>query len=154
VLTAANSAQASCSLEKVGCFTARKNSVAALRMLAPSTNSRRPPLMRYLDRDHTLPLHQRSGRRISPCRRDCRRCKQSLCHNLGQRSGESRHVFQLTPPAKQGGAWTETTLHAFSGGTDGSGPGASLIFGKGGGLYSTTAGGGSSGKGTIFKIVR
>jgi uncharacterized repeat protein (TIGR03803 family) len=29
-----------------------------------------------------------------------------------------------------------------------------LIVGKGGALYSTTAGGGSSGKGTIFKIVR
>jgi uncharacterized repeat protein (TIGR03803 family) len=61
-------------------------------------------------------------------------------------------VFQLTPPATQGGDWIETTLHAFAGGSDGSGPGASLTFGKGGALYGTTAGGGSSGKGTIFKI--
>ena len=62
-------------------------------------------------------------------------------------------VFKLTPPAQQGGNWTKTTLHAFTGGNDGSGPSAGLIFGKGGVLYSTTAGGGSSGKGTVFKIV-
>jgi uncharacterized repeat protein (TIGR03803 family) len=76
----------------------------------------------------------------------------------GTTSGNGRAnqgtVFQLTPPASQGAAWTETTLHAFSGGSDGSGPGANLIVGKAGALYSTTAGGGSSGKGTIFKIVR
>lgn len=63
-------------------------------------------------------------------------------------------VFQLTPPATQGGEWTETTLHAFAGGSDGAGPGADLSFGKGGALYGTTAGGGSSSKGTVFKIIR
>lgn len=75
----------------------------------------------------------------------------------GTSSGNGRKnqgtVFQLTPPATHGAAWTETTLHAFSGGPDGSGPGANLIFGKGGALYSTTAGGGSAGKGTVFRIV-
>jgi uncharacterized repeat protein (TIGR03803 family) len=76
---------------------------------------------------------------------------------LGTTTGNGRAnqgtVFQLTPPATPDAAWTETTLHTFSGGADGSGPGANLIFGKGGALYSTTAGGGSSGKGTIFRIV-
>ncbi len=62
-------------------------------------------------------------------------------------------VFRLTPPAIAGGAWTETTLHAFAGGSDGSGPSASLIPGKAGALYGTTAGGGALGKGTVFKIV-
>jgi uncharacterized repeat protein (TIGR03803 family) len=69
--------------------------------------------------------------------------------------GQTSHgtVFRLTPPAQQGGNWTKTTLHAFTGDDDGSGPSAGLIFGKGGVLYSTTAGGGSSGKGTVFEIV-
>jgi uncharacterized repeat protein (TIGR03803 family) len=62
-------------------------------------------------------------------------------------------VFKLTPPAQQGGNWTKTILYAFTGGKDGSGPIAGLIFGQGGVLYSTTAGGGSSGKGTVFEIV-
>ena len=61
-------------------------------------------------------------------------------------------VFKLTPP-KQGSSWTKTTLYAFGGGSDGAGPGASLIFGSGGVLYGTTAGGGTSGNGTVFEIV-
>lgn len=62
-------------------------------------------------------------------------------------------VFKLTPPAKKGGNWTKTTLYAFTGGQDGSGPFAPLIFGMGGGLYSTTTAGGSFGNGTVFEIV-
>jgi len=61
-------------------------------------------------------------------------------------------VYKLTPP-QQGGGWTKTTLNAFTGGQDGSGPYAGLIFGNGGVLYSTTTGGGSSGNGTVFEIV-
>jgi uncharacterized repeat protein (TIGR03803 family) len=62
-------------------------------------------------------------------------------------------VFKMTPPAAPGAAWTKTILHSFRGGSDGSGPSANLIFGKGGALYSTTAGGGELGSGTIFKVV-
>jgi uncharacterized repeat protein (TIGR03803 family) len=62
-------------------------------------------------------------------------------------------VYKLSPPAKKGGNWTKTTLYAFTGGQDGSGPYAPLIFGKGGGLYSTTTSGGSYGNGTVFEIV-
>jgi len=62
-------------------------------------------------------------------------------------------VFRLSPPAQQGGDWTKTTLYAFGGGSDGSGPGAGLIFVKGGALFSTTAGGGAFGDGTVFEIV-
>jgi len=61
-------------------------------------------------------------------------------------------VFQLTPPGAQGGAWTETTLHKFGGSDDGLSPLAGVIFGKGGALYGTTSGGGSSGSGTVFSV--
>jgi uncharacterized repeat protein (TIGR03803 family) len=69
--------------------------------------------------------------------------------------GQTSHgtVFRLTPPVQPGGDWSKTTLYAFTGGKDGSGPGAGLLFGKGGVLYGTTAGGGSVGKGTVFEIV-
>jgi uncharacterized repeat protein (TIGR03803 family) len=61
-------------------------------------------------------------------------------------------VFRLTPPSAPGGAWTETTLHKFGAGGDGLAPLAGVIFGKGGALFGTTSGGGSSGKGTIFRV--
>jgi uncharacterized repeat protein (TIGR03803 family) len=51
-------------------------------------------------------------------------------------------VFQLTPPAKKGGAWTETILYGFSG-NDGSQPAGSVIVDTKGNLYGTTAYGGS-----------
>jgi uncharacterized repeat protein (TIGR03803 family) len=59
-------------------------------------------------------------------------------------------VFKLTPT--QHGAWTKTTLHQFTGGRDGSSPGAGLIFGSQGVLYGTTVLGGSSDNGTVFKV--
>lgn len=61
-------------------------------------------------------------------------------------------VYKLTPP-QQGGNWTKTNLYVFTGGQDGSGPFAGLIFGQGGVLYSTTTGGGSFGNGTVFEII-
>lgn len=59
-------------------------------------------------------------------------------------------AFKLTPA--QHGAWTKTTLHQFTGGSDGSSPGAGLIFGTQGVLYGTTVHGGSSDNGTVFKV--
>ena len=46
---------------------------------------------------------------------------------------------------------TETILHDFQSGTDGSGPRAGLID-VNGTLYGTTVGGGSAGRGTVFSI--
>jgi uncharacterized repeat protein (TIGR03803 family) len=46
----------------------------------------------------------------------------------------------------------KTTLYAFGGGTDGSGPQAGLVFDKQGNLYSTTVNGGIFGHGTVFKL--
>jgi uncharacterized repeat protein (TIGR03803 family) len=59
-------------------------------------------------------------------------------------------VYKLTPT--QHGSWTKTTLHDFTGGRDGSGPGAGLIFGRQGVLYGTTVKGGPSDNGTVFKV--
>ena len=59
-------------------------------------------------------------------------------------------VFELTPGSD--GGWTETVLHSFAGGKDGSIPVASLIFDQAGNLYGTTFNGGSSNLGTVFKL--
>ena len=76
-------------------------------------------------------------------------------HDLGT-------VFELSPPAVQGGAWTETVLHSFGAGSDGSNPEADLIFDQSGNLYGTTVEGGGSHTcnvggsfcGTVFKLTR
>ena len=62
-------------------------------------------------------------------------------------------VFQLTPPATLGGAWTENVLHSFSNENgDGAYPVAGLALAATGVLYGTTSAGGSAGKGTVFAI--
>jgi uncharacterized repeat protein (TIGR03803 family) len=68
-------------------------------------------------------------------------------------------VFELSPPAEPGGAWTESTLHYFQH-SDGSNPLANLTMSSAGVLYGTTASGGNGpceptgiGCGTIFKLV-
>jgi uncharacterized repeat protein (TIGR03803 family) len=60
-------------------------------------------------------------------------------------------VFELTPPATPGGAWTENILYSFSGGIDGSQPVAALIA-ESGTLYGTTEAGGAAGLGTVFAL--
>jgi uncharacterized repeat protein (TIGR03803 family) len=55
-------------------------------------------------------------------------------------------IFQLSPPKVQGGAWTETVLHAFGGpdSPDGGGPTSSVVFDQAGNLYGTAEFGGSA----------
>ncbi len=69
-------------------------------------------------------------------------------------------VFQLAPPST-GGAWTETVLYNFRGGTDGSQPLAGVTLDSLGNLYGTTVDGGSLkscpttgrlGCGTVFEL--
>ena len=55
----------------------------------------------------------------------------------------------LASPAEAGG-WTETILHSFSGGTDGSGPEAALTPDGRGGFYGTTVSGAEDG--TVFAL--
>jgi uncharacterized repeat protein (TIGR03803 family) len=63
-------------------------------------------------------------------------------------------VFELTPTAS--GEWTETVLHNFdpANGSDGAGPQAGVILDPSGNLYGTTYGGGTSGEGTVFEVIR
>jgi uncharacterized repeat protein (TIGR03803 family) len=59
-------------------------------------------------------------------------------------------VFKLTPTT--GGGWTETVLHNFGNGKDGSTPYAGLILDDAGDLYGTTFKGGDYGLGTAFEL--
>src|SRR5580658_2659193 len=44
-------------------------------------------------------------------------------------------VYQLTPPATPGGAWTESVVYSFKGGADGDGPESAVTVGSDGTLY-------------------
>jgi uncharacterized repeat protein (TIGR03803 family) len=69
----------------------------------------------------------------------------------GGASGEGV-VFELSPPAKQGGTWTETVLWTFTGNNDGGEPTCALILDSAGNLYGTTDGGGTGVVGTVFEL--
>ena len=58
-------------------------------------------------------------------------------------------VFKLTP---SDGGWTYTSLHDFTGGTDGSNPYSNLVFDASGNLYGATYGGGAHLYGVVFQI--
>ena len=83
------------------------------------------------------------------------------CFLLGVKGGCGT-VYKLSPPAQQGGAWTETILHSFQGGNDGYFPWGNLVFDKEGNLYGATQFGGGKGTtcnaiyggqcGTVFKL--
>jgi uncharacterized repeat protein (TIGR03803 family) len=66
-------------------------------------------------------------------------------------------AFELSPHPD--GTWTETVLHSFGNGTDGTGPLAGLVFDNAGNLYGATDGGGMTdlgvcpgGCGTVFEL--
>jgi len=62
-------------------------------------------------------------------------------------------TFELVPPTAPGGAWTETVLYNFAGGSDGRFPQCSLVFDANGALYGTTNRGGPEDDGTVFQLV-
>jgi hypothetical protein len=68
----------------------------------------------------------------------------------GQEHAGCGTVFELTPPASPGGAWTETVLHHFTGGSDGGEPFMTPVIAKDGALYGATGGYGNWGYGTVF----
>src|SRR5258705_5510384 len=51
-----------------------------------------------------------------------------------------------------GGTWTQSVIHTFTGGNDGSGPGAGLTLDKHGNVYGMTPTGGANGLGVIFRL--
>lgn len=59
-------------------------------------------------------------------------------------------VFEVSPPAGSG-AWTETVLWSFTGGSDGGDTTAGLVL-RGGMLYGTTSLGGQYADGTVFSV--
>lgn len=65
-------------------------------------------------------------------------------------------VFELSPPAAVGGAWSKATLHnftvAFLPGPDGGQPLDGLTMDVQGNLYGTTTQGGLAGHGTVFRL--
>jgi hypothetical protein len=70
-------------------------------------------------------------------------------------------VFELSPPAKLGGAWTETVIHTFQGGNDAAYPQGTLVLDSHGSLYGTSIQGGGGpcvengalvGCGTIYRL--
>jgi len=58
-------------------------------------------------------------------------------------------VFKLT---NSSGTWTQSVIHTFTGGTDGSGPGSPVSFDKHGNLYGTTPTGGANGVGVVYQM--
>lgn len=65
-------------------------------------------------------------------------------------------VFELSPPATQGGVWTESILYTFQGAADGATPNG-VILDASGNLYGAASSGGTSsrcefGCGTVFKL--
>ncbi len=58
-------------------------------------------------------------------------------------------VYKLT---NSGGTWTQSVIHAFTGGDDGSGPGARVTVDQSENVYGMTPTGGAYGLGTIYKI--
>jgi uncharacterized repeat protein (TIGR03803 family) len=70
-------------------------------------------------------------------------------------------VYKLTPPAPGSTTWTETVLHSFAGGRDGSVPYGPVVLDQSGAIFGMTNQGGgacpqwtASGCGTVFEITQ
>jgi uncharacterized repeat protein (TIGR03803 family) len=61
-------------------------------------------------------------------------------------------VFMMTPPAGSATAWRRTVLHFFGQAKDGNTPIAGLFIDKAGKLYGSTGRGGTTDRGTIFRL--
>src|SRR6202011_5348463 len=58
-------------------------------------------------------------------------------------------AYKLT---NSGGVWSQTVIHTFTGGDDGSGPGSGLTVGWHGTIYGVTPTGGKYGLGVIYQL--
>ena len=90
-------------------------------------------------------LHWPDRRRKSIWRCDPRHTRKHLWHDRSSRLGNGT-VFRLDPTGSQ------TVLHSFAAGTDGSAPIGDLILDGDGKLYGTTYYGGTPDNGTVFTL--
>jgi len=63
-------------------------------------------------------------------------------------------AFELKPPAKTGGVWTEKVLRRFTDGNDGASPNGGLIFDAEGSLYGVAEAGGTQDSGVVFRFTQ
>ena len=61
-------------------------------------------------------------------------------------------IFELKPPAKDGGDWTKNIIYSFKNFDDGGDPLGSLTFDASGNLYGTACIGGSAGYGSVYQL--
>ena len=62
-------------------------------------------------------------------------------------------IYELMPPSRRGGPWTESTLYSFGAtGSDGKYPYSGVTVDAAGNLYGTTMSGGVSNAGTVFRL--
>src|SRR5580698_6372308 len=60
-------------------------------------------------------------------------------------------VYKLS---NSGGVWTQSVVHTFTGGNDGSGPGSPVALDQHGNLFGTTPTGGAKGFGVVYEVKR
>jgi hypothetical protein len=60
-------------------------------------------------------------------------------------------IFELSPPAIEGGAWTENVLYSFEAGSDGANPSSGVVLDDKGALYGEVFLG-SVGRGDVYKL--
>ncbi len=61
-------------------------------------------------------------------------------------------IYRLTRPTSPGGAYTESVLYSFTGGSDGAKPLGNLVLNSSGTLYGTSSAGGPDSCGTVFEL--
>jgi uncharacterized repeat protein (TIGR03803 family) len=61
-------------------------------------------------------------------------------------------LYKLVPPTQKGSAWTEQVLHAFTSGSDGRLPNATVVINSQGTIYGVTQQGGAYDSGVIYQI--
>src|SRR5207248_7814156 len=74
--------------------------------------------------------------------RECNLYGTAVAGGSGSCEGGCGVVYKLT---NSGGTWTQTVIHAFTGGNDGSGPGARVTVDPNGNVYGMTPTGGAYG---------
>jgi uncharacterized repeat protein (TIGR03803 family) len=67
-------------------------------------------------------------------------------------SGDYGTVYELSPPATQGAAWTHTVLYSFSNTGDGAYPGSGVIRDSAGNLYGVATGNGLNAASAAFEL--